>query len=649
MEKFEIPENPEYTEDIRKFKITDPGHADLLNEVVQALVNNEAFLKKMAEQHIRNKENPHGLTPENIGSPSNEYMAEHFVPDYVSQYSGVISSKGWYRIAQKKGSGGFGESCVVIIKRYYNSPSPEYQKVQLVDSYRSNKIIPIVSFTGSDGTHMFTKIRKVNDPQNLISYIEIYQDRDTNPNGILVDILEAKDRYNKKWEVIDPTPTQETVEGINVLASLDLPADFDVSMLLGKSGGAMDGVINFVNNGGIKFNAPNQAETARGIDIADKSGNRIGGIVIHAINGMPDYLYASLGGSRPHNPAAGLAIYADEMKWKNSKVITESSGVAKKAEQSTKDGNGSIIEDTYALKNIYGDDAVSMGRKNGTEIGNKSFAFGYSVVASESFTQAEGIHTTASNYAAHVSGKRNKPMTDGGEYTNQVGDAFVIGNGTNISPSNALRITYQGDVLGTKAFQSSGADYAEFVKPWSDGNLQNEDRIGYFVTVKDGLLYKADAGDYILGITSGNPSVVGNADEDYYWRYERDEFNRIVLEDVPETVQQVDEDGNPVFDEETHEPIMAETGKIIKDARMKLAEDYDSSLQESYVPRAERQEWDYVGMIGVLPVRDDGSCVPGQFCKCGNGGIATFSEKRGFDTFYVIERIAENVVSVILK
>lgn len=50
MAYFNIPENPEFTEEIRKFETTDPAHADLFNNVVQALVNNDVFIKKMAEQ-----------------------------------------------------------------------------------------------------------------------------------------------------------------------------------------------------------------------------------------------------------------------------------------------------------------------------------------------------------------------------------------------------------------------------------------------------------------------------------------------------------------------------------------------------------------------------------------------------------------------
>ena len=362
-----------------------------------------------------------------------------------------------------------------------------------------------------------------------------------------------------------------------------------------------------------------------------------------------------------------------------------------------KDGNGNVISDTYANKSIYGDTSVSMGRKSGTTVGENSFAFGghsntasgyhsavlggnsneatnedssvlggcgneakgmrsailggYSNTANGSYSAVlGGYRNTASNYASATCGKYNKPMTTGGSYNNQIGDAFVIGNGTSTSArSNALRVTYSGDVLGTKAFQSSGADYAEFIKPWADGNPDNEDRVGYFVTVKNGLLHKANDDDYITGITSGNPSVVGNADEDYYWRYERDELGRIVMEDVPETIQATDDDGNPLFDEETHEPIMEETGKIIPNARMKLSDDYDPSLQDSYIERKHRKEWDYVGMLGVLPVHDDGTCIPGQFCKCSQGGIATFAAKRGIDTYMVLERISDQIVSAILK
>ncbi len=373
-------------------------------------------------------------------------------------------------------------------------------------------------------------------------------------------------------------------------------------------------------------------------------------------------------------------------------------------ENAVASGRASHAEGAYSF--AKGGCSHAEGSSGVTAEGDSSHAEGMSSRAKGCCSHAEGFGTTASNFASHACGKNNKDMAAGGGIDMQVGDAFAVGNGTEMNRSNALRITYLGDVLGTKAFQSSGADYAEYVKPWADGNIYNEDRVGYFVTVKNGLLEKACEGDYIVGVISGNPSVVGNADEDYYWRYERDKFNRIVMEDAPEMriktevikelvpkyetkiigyIQPDDEDWEPEYDEngnavpnaeygevevygedgkpimeeieqivpvrdkETGEYIMEETGKIIKNARMKLAEGYDPSLQNTYTERKDRKEWDYVGMVGVLPVRDDGTCIPDGFCRCGAGGIATLAEERGIDTYRVIERVSENIVSVLLK
>ena len=80
--------------------------------------------------------------------------------------------------------------------------------------------------------------------------------------------------------------------------------------------------------------------------------------------------------------------------------------------------------------------------------------------------------------------------------------------------------------------------------------------------------------------------------------------------------------------------------------RKKTSSNYNSDLETSYIERSKRPEWDYVGMRGIVPCRDDGTCTPRGFCKCGNNGIATKAETRGFDTYYVIERIDEETISV---
>lgn len=80
-----------------------------------------------------------------------------------------------------------------------------------------------------------------------------------------------------------------------------------------------------------------------------------------------------------------------------------------------------------ALKEIYDDEAISMGRKRDTNIGNHSYAVGYEVVASESDSHAEGYETKATGPYAHAEGFNT--IASGAEshaegfYTQAVGDA----------------------------------------------------------------------------------------------------------------------------------------------------------------------------------------------------------------------------------
>lgn len=52
-------------------------------------------------------------------------------------------------------------------------------------------------------------------------------------------------------------------------------------------------------------------------------------------------------------------------------------------------------------------------------------------------------------------------------------------------------------------------------------------------------------------------------------------------------------------------------------------------------------------MMGVLAVRDDGTCKVNGFCTVKEGGIATTTnDKNGYR---VIERVTENIVKVVFK
>lgn len=226
------------------------------------------------------------------------------------------------------------------------------------------------------------------------------------------------------------------------------------------------------------------------------------------------------------------------------------------------------------------------------------------------------------------------------EGVNNSGSLLVLGNGKSggmDNISNAFRVGIQGDVNGRKAYSSSGADYAEFFE-WADGNGESEDRRGYFVTFdeeKPHMIRKATESDYILGIVSANPCIIGNSDEDWRGRFILDDFGDFILETT--------EVEKKCIDKETGE----EKTETVPVTFFKQNQEYDPT--EEYIHRKDRKEWDYVGMMGVLNTLDDGTCVAGGYCKCNNDGIATNAQERGIDTYRVLERVTENIVKVCIK
>ena len=312
---------------------------------------------------------------------------------------------------------------------------------------------------------------------------------------------------------------------------------------------------------------------------------------------------------------------------------------------------------------------------NKADIGGRSLAIGLFSKAMAGSSVAIGTGAVSKSIGQFTCGfapkYENFNSNGSSYYDNTSGTVFAIGNGyytksygsgddktcvtldrdgTSIyhyMHSNIVRIENNGTNGGicylNANIQNTGADYAEFIKEWWDGNPDNEDRVGYMVTIgEDNKLHKANEGDYIIGITSGNPSVVGNGDEDYYWMYERDRFNRIVTKSEIVTEPKVDDDGNQVLDD-NGDPIYEEKEILVK----KLSSSYDKT--KKYICRSNRPEWDYVGMRGIVPCRDDGTCIPRGFCKCGSDGIATKANTRGFDTYYVVERIDDETISVEVK
>jgi len=164
-------------------------------------------------------------------------------------------------------------------------------------------------------------------------------------------------------------------------------------------------------------------------------------------------------------------------------------------------------------------------------------------------------------------------------------------------------------------WHTSGADYAEYFE-WADGNLDAEDRIGYFVQIKPGSeqIELATESQEVIGVVSsinGTAGIIANG-ASLHWQGAnlRDEFGRVqstMGTAGPETVS------NPDFD-----PNMV------------------------YVPRSARIEWSPIGLMGQLYVRDNGECLVGQRCDC-QAGIAIPGS-----TWRVLKRSGSNVIKILL-
>lgn len=267
-------------------------------------------------------------------SDFNEYMEEHFVPDYVSSVISAIGSQGvgWYRIAKAKDP--YYNSCVITLKRSYNTPGPEYQRIQLINVYNKHKFVSLAALSYN---HIWTKIRETWDADTLEAYLEVYLndvsvvDGVSKNNNWLVTIEDALNATgnNIEWKAITPVKTEETVSGFSVIASLDLPANFDLSYLVNKNGDSVNGLIKFIQNGGMRFIPQDAAERANGIEFWNKNETeRWGGIGVHVSNGVPDRIYLGAGTDAPWTPANGLSITGNSIKWKNSNVVTENDEIS---------------------------------------------------------------------------------------------------------------------------------------------------------------------------------------------------------------------------------------------------------------------------------------------------------------------------------
>ncbi|MPM59032.1 hypothetical protein SDC9_105870 [bioreactor metagenome] len=114
----------------------------------------------------------------------------------------------------------------------------------------------------------------------------------------------------------------------------------------------------------------------------------------------------------------------------------------------------------------------------------------------------------------------------------------------------------------------------------------------------------------MLGVTCAAPAILaGSNDLNWGFKCVTDEWGRALYHEV--TVQEMtDQDGNVLFPERIElQPVQ---NPVYQD-------------KNQYIPRSKRSEWAAVCLLGMVLVRDDGTCQAGGSCRPGGGGIATAS------------------------
>lgn len=224
---------------------------------------------------------------------------------------------------------------------------------------------------------------------------------------------------------------------------------------------------------------------------------------------------------------------------------------------------------------------------------------------------------------------------------------LIFGNGTADARANAFTLDWTGNATFAGTVTSaSGADYAEYFE-WKDGNVNSEDRVGYIVTLDGDKIVKAKAGDDILGIISGCATVIGdNAEWNWQGRFERDEFGRIIYDQVEQFIDTPDPNWEPNPEKPDEEvPMIKKSLGYFPVPRENAA--YDPTKE--YANRSNRPEWDTVGMMGKLYVRDDGTAAINDYVTVSatTDGVATKAENK--TSMRVMERVNDHIIRVCFK
>ena len=164
------------------------------------------------------------------------------------------------------------------------------------------------------------------------------------------------------------------------------------------------------------------------------------------------------------------------------------------------------------------------------------------------------------------------------------GTVPIASGGTNAETAEQARINL-GITTANNTVLSQNADYAE-VGEWADGNPKNEDRIGYFVAIDD--------------TTAGTTMVKAKSTSD---------VRGVTV-------------AAPAFSGNCANEKFGDDGELLN-------------------------QYDYVAVMGIVSVVDDGTCVVNERCMPNDSGVATPSPNNM--GYQVIERVDDTHVIIAVE
>ena len=178
-----------------------------------------------------------------------------------------------------------------------------------------------------------------------------------------------------------------------------------------------------------------------------------------------------------------------------------------------------------------------------------------------------------------------------------------------------------------------------------------EDRLGRFVTFTKNTPNKiclAHNDDFIIGVSTICAQDTSDNPDEWKYSYLCNEYGDLYLQKERLAV------GTKMYDQ------FAEMNYIrtYPWEHFIKVENQQLNKELKYIPRAHRQEWVRINLIGKVIVKDNGKCLPGNFCTVYNGKI-----KELFGTaipveddknivnkkFYVLERLSPNTILILNK